>query len=402
MLAATAVTLFAIRAPSTHAAEAEISPTSQALERLGITAPWETVEKLPIQKQLEILAREKCDSSAIDALGQELSAEGYKRDAANAHVRFASECGGRIRSFETAASIFITLADAPQAVAVADEIVKREPFNHKGYYLRARANDLGDEPAKAIDDYTTSIELFGNKSQISSSVYLALARAHEKLGQFCEAVGPIETWVALDPSSNDTTQTRAIIANYIRQGQCANGVSGKTEVFAARTGANVTVVQASINGVRGNFIIDTGATAVAVTKSFADKAKVVLDAKSSVLISTANGISTAQRGNASKIELRSLKAANVQVLVQADTKAAFGEKIDGLLGMSFLSRFNLAMDAHTVKISALGGSETAPAATGSVEKLKPSAPAASGPSRKISKPHKEPSPGKNTPSIFPW
>jgi hypothetical protein len=38
------------------------------------------------------------------------------------------------------------------------------------------------------------------------------------------------------------------------------------------------------------------------------------------------------------------------VVVQADGKGLYGENVDGLLGMSFLSRFNAEIDGKTVKV----------------------------------------------------
>ena len=37
--------------------------------------------------------------------------------------------------------------------------------------------------------------------------------------------------------------------------------------------------------------------------------------------------------------------------MQPDAQGTFGEGVDGLLGMSFLSRFKLTIDAQAVKIS---------------------------------------------------
>ena len=48
------------------------------------------------------------------------------------------------------------------------------------------------------------------------------------------------------------------------------------------------------------------------------------------------------------IQLRSLLAKDIPIVVQA---GAYGDGIDGLLGMSFLSRFNINIDAKAVRIS---------------------------------------------------
>jgi aspartyl protease family protein len=79
---------------------------------------------------------------------------------------------------------------------------------------------------------------------------------------------------------------------------------------------------------------------------------VQIDPNSTVRLNTANGTSTAKRGRVGTIQLRSLQAKDVPVVVQDDAKGIFGEGVDGLLGMSFLSRFKLTVDARNVKISA--------------------------------------------------
>ena len=64
--------------------------------------------------------------------------------------------------------------------------------------------------------------------------------------------------------------------------------TGKKEETIRRKGANVIKVDASINGVKGTFIIDTGATFVTVKKGFAEKAGIKI-AGERVKLNTANG-----------------------------------------------------------------------------------------------------------------
>ena len=64
---------------------------------------------------------------------------------------------------------------------------------------------------------------------------------------------------------------------------------------------------------------------------------------------------TASRGYSSRadtVQLRTLQAKDVPLVVQDDAKGTYGEGVDGLLGMSFLSRFKLTVDARNVRISA--------------------------------------------------
>jgi clan AA aspartic protease (TIGR02281 family) len=321
------------------------------MNRLSLKLPTNVYTRDPIRRHLGELARERCDQRAIADLGKALENAGYRRDAVTALMRYSESCDGHAPSLRTAVNILLMLTDYGTAVVVSSKLIELEPFNDNGYFLRAVAYDKGGAPQKAIDDYTTAIELFGNKQTISSVSYLGMARAYEKLGQFCDAVTPIETWVALNPASNDTSQTRSIIATYRSKGKCATAAAPSEEVFPVSRPNNVVKLPVTINGTRGFFVLDTGATFVSMKNSFAQKAKVQVDSNSTVQLHTANGVATGKRGRAETIQLRSLQAKDVPIVVQDDVKGGFGEGIDGLLGMSFLSRFKLTVDARNVRIS---------------------------------------------------
>jgi aspartyl protease family protein len=51
------------------------------------------------------------------------------------------------------------------------------------------------------------------------------------------------------------------------------------------------------------------------------------------------------------IQLGSLSAKDVPIVVQAESKGLYGDYIDGVLGMSFLSRFNVTIDSESVRLS---------------------------------------------------
>jgi clan AA aspartic protease (TIGR02281 family) len=319
------------------------------MERLAISIPMKVAGSDPIRRHLGELSREKCDQKAIADLGDALDKAGYRCEAATAHIRFSNTCGGHVPSLRAATNILLRLSDYPAAIRVATNLIALEPFAYNSYYLRAVAHDRSGSPEKAIDDYVTAIELYSNREKMSNTAHQALARSYEKLGQFCDAVTAIESWVALNPTQNDTSQMRAMITDYSKRGNCVTP-AGKEEVFAVPASRHVTL-PVSINGVRGNFLLDTGATFVSMKNAFAQKAKVHVDQESKVRMHTANGTTEAKRGRAALIQLRSLQAKDVPVVVRDDGKDVFADGIDGLLGMSFLSRFKVTMDARGVKIA---------------------------------------------------
>jgi len=342
----------ALRAPAAAQNPADTDDLIATMDRLSLKLPMNVYARDPIRRHLGELARERCDQRAIADLGKALESAGYRREAVTALMRYSETCGGHAPSLRTAVNMLLMLTDYGTAVVVSSKLIELEPFNDNGYFLRAVAYDRSGAQQKAIDDYTTAIELFGNKQTISSVSYLGMARAYEKLGQFCDAILPIETWVALNPASNDTSQTRSIIATYRSKGKCVAAAAPSEEVFPVSRPNNVVKLPVTINGARGFFVLDTGATFVSMKNSFAQKAKVQVDSDSTVRLHTANGVTTGKRGRAETIQLRTLQAKDVPIVVQDDAKGTYGDGVDGLLGMTFLSRFKLTVDARSVRISA--------------------------------------------------
>jgi clan AA aspartic protease (TIGR02281 family) len=341
---------FGIQAGGQAVPAADPEATAATMSRLSIDLPTSVARSDSVRKPLEELSREPCDQEAIANLGRALEKAGYRREAATAQVRYSQTCGGHAPSLRSAVNVLLTLSDYDGAARIASDLIKLEPFNDNGYYLRALAYDRGGAPKKAIDDYVTAVELFGDKDKISSVGYLAMARCYEKLNQFCDAILPIEAWVSLNPARNDTSQTRTIIADYQAKGRCATA-AGKEEVFRVPRPHGTVKVPVAINGVRGNMILDTGATFVTLTDLFARKAKVQIDQDSQVRLHTANGTIEGKRGRAATIQLRSLQAKDVPVAVKTDTQQSLIAGADGLLGMSFLSRFRVSIDAEAVTVS---------------------------------------------------
>jgi aspartyl protease family protein len=329
---------------------ADMDGVSSAMDRLQVGIPMSIAGRDPIRRHLEELGREPCDQQAIADLGKALDTAGYRREAANAHIRFSATCGGHAPSLRAAANVLLKLSDYAAVVTVTTELIKLEPYNDNGFYLRALAHNQSGSYQRAIDDYVTAIELFGNKDRISSVSYLGMARSYEKLGRFCDAVLPLQSWIALNPASNDTSQVQRMVSDYMAKGSCTLA-TGNEETFPVSRQRGAVTLPVVINGVRTVMVLDTGATFVSLKRSLAQKASVAVDQDSTVQLHTANGITEGKIGRASTIQLRSLQAKDVPVVVQDDAKATYGNGVDGLLGMSFLSRFKVTIDPHAIRIT---------------------------------------------------
>jgi len=332
-------------------AAADEGASQPVLDRLGITLPADVAGQPSIAQKLDQLRREPCDQTAIYQLQKALNDAGYRREAANALISFSGHCDDNAAALRTAANIFLKLTDYKAVLEVTNKIIRLVPNNDNGYYLRARAYDGLKDYSHAIADYITGIELFGDKDRIASVSYMNMSDDYVALGQYCEAMRPIKAWVAIDPVRHDTSQTQHILDGLARKGHCeAETAIGGGETIAIPGGAKQISVSVQVNGVRGHFLLDTGATFVLVKQSFATAAKLAIRDDSEIQLHTANGIGKAVLGRADMVKLGKLEARNVSVAVQTDADGAYGHGVDGLLGMSFLSRFEVRLDDRSVTV----------------------------------------------------
>ncbi len=327
---------------------------SSVYERLGALPPRAARDPF-VWLRLEELKREPCDQKSIGDLGLMLDKLGYRREAANGLYKFFMDCGAPLSALRQSYNIYYKLTDYEKAVEVADEFVRRAPNDHVARYLRGIALEGVKDFKRALVDYADTIELNSDKKAVGSQVFIHMARAYAALGQFCEAAAPINMWVSFDVATRDTSQTQKIISDYEAQGNCiAPKQPFQKERFPVRGQKNVVTVKAEINGVRGVFILDTGASYLSMKSGFADRAKIPLTGASEISLMTANGLAKARLSKADKVVLGKLEATNVPVVVQNLDDKSYGVGVDGLLGMSFLSRFEVQMAGGFIEVHTRG------------------------------------------------
>jgi aspartyl protease family protein len=348
-----AMALLLVIFPGTSSYAYDQAGMQRASKELGISLPDDIMRIPAIAKQLGALSRERCDQKAVYQLAKELEDESYRREAAEGLVRFSDNCGGYADGLTRAINLLLDISDYSRGVEIADKLIEMEPNGDNAYFLRAFAYDSSNQCEKAIPDYSSAIELFGDKDKISSVGYEKMSRCYEQLGQYCDAMLPIESWVAINPGEHDNDQTRNIIRRLSGMGKCAQETTGKKEETIRRKGADVIKVDASINGVKGTFVIDTGATFVTIKKQFADRAGLKITGQH-IRLNTANGTVDGYLTKAKSVKLRSLESARVQVVIQLGGEDDYGDGTDGLIGMSFLSRFDVALDAKALRIRPRG------------------------------------------------
>jgi aspartyl protease family protein len=225
----------------------------------------------------------------------------------------------RADAYAYRAAHYLARGKVERAIADYTEALKLTPRNVTAYVSRALAEFREGDDTSAFIDYAAAEKIDG-----AAVAQIAAANPEvRRIGEQAHAPPP--------PAG-------------------ALAASEGTETFRVAAPGRTILVPVKVNQTSAIFILDTGATFVVMRDSFARKAGVEVDERSAIRLVTANGIVTGKRGRASTIELRSLKAAAVPIVVESDRAAAF--HADGLLGLSFLSRFNVTIDAHTVRIAA--------------------------------------------------
>lgn len=123
-----------------------------------------------------------------------------------------------------------------------------------------------------------------------------------------------------------------------------------TAAAPAHRRKDCTVVKVTVNDrTDGNFIVDTGAAVVTLSRAFADRADVAVEEKdNTVTVVMADG--SRREGVAAvlkAVRVGDMTAGDIDAVILPEAPAA---GLDGLLGMSFLRRFNVRLEAGTGRL----------------------------------------------------
>jgi aspartyl protease family protein len=230
----------------------------------------------------------------------------------------------------------------------ASDVINLQPDAQNAYFVRARSEQAQKRYAAAIEDYVTLIRLLPDTKSIVSDVFTRMSDSYEKLDRPCEAIGPLQTYIALDSEKRSTPPLLKRIAALAAKRDCAR-VYAKGQARIPRRSNGVSTTNVEINGVEGKFVVDTGASFVTLSRDFAGRAKPRMLLTDSVEIQTANGTTSAALASLDSVKLAGLSASAVPAVIASKS---LGDNIDGLLGMSFLSRFTVVIEDREIQLKA--------------------------------------------------
>ncbi|OYX79845.1 MAG: hypothetical protein B7Y77_01340 [Bradyrhizobium sp. 35-63-5] len=317
-------------------------------QTLGISLPTNYEPSAFVVRYLDQLRREPCDREAIKPFAEQIERAGYPRESAKSLESFTARCNSSAELLEPAYMAYERLSDHLSAIRIASELMRLDPAYPRWPYLRGSAYEQKRDYQHALNDYVTTLQLFQNTSNVVVNEFYRISRMFDALGRPCEAITPLETYIAFDPSTRRTNQLVTLIKNYSAKGNCQQTYANGADRILMQDGNNV--VDVTVNGISGRFIVDTGASFVSITNAFAERANLMYDGANVIKTKTAGGTLTMALGKVTQIVIGKTDASDVTVAIAPKQQHTFGENVDGLLGMSFLTRFDVTVSAGYLEL----------------------------------------------------
>lgn len=231
-----------------------------------------------------------------------------------------------------------------EALKDVNVLIKNDPYDKDYWGWKGQIYELKQEYAPAVQAYREVTKLTPKIMNIPMNLVYAL----EKLKKFCAAHQELERYASIYPELRNQPKITHMFKDLQKKGKCHGQYSKGEALVNYDPSVGNIFVSVVINGKhKGLFVLDTGASTIALSQSFADKIN-NLEEMGTVTTATANGLANAKLSQIQKLQLKGISAQNLDVLV---LNKDLGKNIDGLLGMNFLSRFNMQMDSSKGSIS---------------------------------------------------
>lgn len=278
------------------------------------------------------VAREPCDRKRAHELVVGLYKAHALRLVTKRAETFFAKCGSSTEIRMVSVVAHSDLSEWKEALDDVNKLVEERPAAAD---LRAIRGDLyerkGDLEA-AAREYDQALALDPKLPEVP----LQIADLYERLGRPCEAIGPL-TQLAYEHPESAAAATQRV--KRLTKLDACKGQEGTGEaVIPYKPGSTHVPVRVSINGSPPvTFLLDTGASLVALPPALARKLGLAFESWPTIDVATAGGIRKAYRGVCDEVSVAPVRARKVGCLVTPDLGT-------GLLGLSFLSRFDLHFD----------------------------------------------------------
>jgi len=163
------------------------------------------------------------------------------------------------------------------------------------------------------------------------------AAALARLGHRHAAADALQVTLLLQPEEHLARQIRSELASLAGLG---GGEATGDSIVTLENGRGVWIVPVLVNGRHpGRFLVDTGASVVVLSPAFAQTVGATARQKDTLELETLGGRTTGTWATVASLRVGGAEVRNTEVIVHAP-----GGDLDGILGNTFLSRWDVSLD----------------------------------------------------------
>ena len=281
-----------------------------------------------------------CNRAVARELTGLLIACDQTKEAAEALDVAVGNCPFDLGLSELSARLWRKSGYLQRALAISEVMVKERPMMAAGYAVRAGVRfDLG-RTRDAIADYRQVFEFQRGNVEAAR----ALTDALESGGNPCEAADVLDQMLARRrPDDAEWLESRS--RRLRLAGACPRErVEGGEAIVPFSLDSEVMLVRVRFNNrLDATMVLDTGASAVTLTRDFALRLGLSVDDGEPYYVSTAGGAAVAYRVLIDEVRMGGAKVKRVGAAIVPNMQ--LGDSIDGLLGNTFLSHFRVKVDS---------------------------------------------------------
>ncbi|WP_170064985.1 retropepsin-like aspartic protease [Methylovulum psychrotolerans] len=278
---------------------------------------------------------ELCDRIGVLKRCNDLIAENNARSCLNLSDRFFEKCGDydQLHNYRNTAARRIS--EWKIALESANKLIELYPFSPNPHFIRAGTHKEMGDYRSAITDYEQTLALMPGEIQSP----FELVNLYERSGQPCRGISYLEQFSYYHPDVSNNAEN--ILKSLYKNPACSDMQgSGKATIKISKNGLTIQLNTTINKKHNGNFIVDTGASFVVLSKKFANRMQLHYLDWPTIISQTAKGTAEGRHGFIDAVAVQGVEAKHIEVVVLDDLGP-----IDGLLGLSFLSRFKIEMDA---------------------------------------------------------
>ena len=317
---------------------------TEALRRASEPPPFDyrlataNVERLRAQ-----LLKEPCDRRTILELAEAEFRAGDHRGTLFHCEAFFKKCGDYPRLRWITFEAHKQLSEWKLAIDEATTLIASDPHDADFRAWRGLVHEQTGDLAHAAEDFRQALMLRPELHDLP----INLANVYEKQGKACEGILPLAQLVFYAGEIPGVSAVRSRILNLVARPECAWSVGEGEAKLTRPPHESVFLAKVRINDKEsGTFVVDTGATLVVLSTQVAQRLQLDLNGAPLFLAQTANGVSAGTGIVLDRVAVQGLQASQVPAAIVD----GLGD-IDGLLGMSFLTRFELRQSGDALQLS---------------------------------------------------